>query len=177
MKSNEKKEDDDKIWQAVASTVKPLKGRQAPVFETKGCVSLEKKLTVDAQHFPHAPDIKIGVFEELTEGDIHFTDRNTGERFKKGKMNIDAVLDLHGFILEKAFEKLKKFLYTQSQAGSRCVLVVTGKGLDGRGVLRAELPKWLNHAEIRGLILSFSKACPKDGGSGAFYILLKRHRF
>ena len=169
-------EADDKIWEAVASTVTPLKNRQRTVFATKSRISLEKKLTADVHHLPHAPDVKIDDFEELTNGDIHFMDRNTGEKFKKGKMPIDAVLDLHGYVLDKAFERLKNFIYAQSQAGARCILIVTGRGKNGKGVIRSELPAWLNHVDVRSLIVSFVQARQKDGGDGAFYVLLKRRR-
>jgi DNA-nicking Smr family endonuclease len=64
------------------------------------------------------------------------------------------------------------------------VLIITGKGQkDGsmpwyetRGVIREALPSWLNLPEIRPFILSMSPATQADGGSGAMYVLLKRHR-
>ena len=63
--------------------------------------------------------------------------------------------------------------------GKRCVLVITGKGLksDGSiGVLRENIPDWLNERRNRGLIIAFSHAVQKDGGEGAFYVMLKRKR-
>ena len=54
-----------------------------------------------------------------------------------------------------------------------CVLVITGKG---RGVLREEVPRWLNEPGLRDAVLSFAYARPADGGEGALYVLLKRRR-
>jgi DNA-nicking Smr family endonuclease len=63
-------------------------------------------------------------------------------------------------------------------AGKRAVLIITGKGLrgEGTGILRAAVPRWLNEAKLRALILSIAPAAPKDGGGGALYVLLKRQR-
>jgi DNA-nicking Smr family endonuclease len=58
----------------------------------------------------------------------------------------------------------------------RMLLVVTGKGRDGVGVLRQSLPLWLNAPSIRPFVLAFDVASRKDGGEGAFYVLLKRQR-
>ena len=173
----EKPDANDELWEAVAASVKPLKGRKKTVFtEKKFRISAEKKLTVSVTPLFREPDVDMRTFETLSAGDVHFMDKNTAERFKTGKMKIDAVLDLHGYVLDKAFEILKNFIYTQSRKAARCVLVITGKGLDGNSPIRLELPAWLNHIEIRSLIVSFTQACPKDGGKGAFYILLKRKR-
>ena len=119
----------------------------------------------------------INGLEKLTEGDIHAMDKKTGQRFRNGEMPIEAVLDLHGYTLESGFDALVKFVYAQEKRGARCLLLITGKGgFLGRGVIKAEVPNWKNAPEIRSLILSYCQAKPKDGGEGAFYILLKRHR-
>ena len=56
--------------------------------------------------------------------------------------------------------------------------MITGKGSmkDGGGVIRRELPSWLNAAGNRARVLGFAGAQPADGGGGAFYVLLKRRR-
>ena len=167
--------DDQALWKAVTETVRPL-GSKTPAKKAEH-VSLRKKLTLDVQPSRHSPDLDFTLCTPLIEGDLHAMDRKTGERFKAGAMQIDARLDLHGFTLDKAFEVLKNFIHTQSRQNARCLLVITGKGgLLGRGVLKAEMPVWMNSGEIRSLVLSYTTAQPKDGGDGAFYILLKRNR-
>lgn len=163
------------LWKAITETVKPLNSK-LPAKKAEH-VSLRKKLTVNVQPVRHDPDFNYAVCDPLIEGDIHAMDKKTGQRFKNGSMQIDAKLDLHGYTLDKAFEVLKNFIYDQCRKKARCLLVITGKGgLLGRGVLKAEMPVWMNSSEIRSLILSYSTAKPKDGGEGAFYILLKRNR-
>jgi DNA-nicking Smr family endonuclease len=62
--------------------------------------------------------------------------------------------------------------------GTRCVIVVTGKGVgkDGGGVLRSAVPRWLNESPNREKVLAFEYARQKDGGAGALYVLMKRRR-
>ncbi len=92
-------------------------------------------------------------------------------------MPIDGRLDLHGMTQDAAHRALVSFLGEAQGAAKRCVIVITGKGLgaDGSvGVLREAVPRWLNEPELRGRILTFSHAQPKDGGTGALYVLLRR---
>jgi len=169
------KNDDEALWKAVTETVKPLDSK-IPAKKAEH-VSLRKKLTIDVHPSRHSPDFDYTVCDPLTEGDLRAMDKKTGQRFKSGAMEIDARLDLHGYTLDKAFDVLKNFIHGQSRRNARCLLVITGKGgMLGRGVLKAEMPVWINSGEIRSLVLSYTTAQPKDGGDGAFYILLKRNR-
>lgn len=54
--------------------------------------------------------------------------------------------------------------------------MVTGKGLASGGVLRHMVPRWLNEGGNRERVLAFSSAQLRDGGDGALYVLLRRHR-
>ncbi len=170
-------DDDLNLWKAVAETVRPLTSKKAPSSYKAKYVSLKKKLTVKAEHSAHDVDLDLSIRKELKAGDVQAMDKSTAQKFKNGEMPIEGVLDLHGYTMDKAREALFKFIRSHSMKGSRCLLLITGKGgLLGRGVLRSELPSWMNDAEIRSLILSYVSAKPKDGGEGAFYILLKRRR-
>jgi DNA-nicking Smr family endonuclease len=72
---------------------------------------------------------------------------------------------------------LTAFVCRAFDAGKRCVLVITGKGTrEGSGVLRANVPRWLNQAPLRDRILGFSYARPQHGGEGALYVLIRRRR-
>ena len=119
---------------------------------------------------------------ELRHGDTPGLDKRSAQRMKRGKMPIEARLDLHGHRQDEAHRALHGFLAGAANAGKRCVLVITGKGLkldDNErqiGVLREMVPRWLNQEPNRSRILSFSHATPSDGGTGALYVLLKRKR-
>ncbi|MEE8548700.1 MAG: Smr/MutS family protein, partial [Alphaproteobacteria bacterium] len=100
-------------------------------------------------------------------------------RLKRGQLAIDGRIDLHGMTQAKAHRALEGFLTASQGAGKRCVLVITGKGLrptGETGVLRNLVPRWMNAPAIRGRVLSFCTAQPRDGGTGALYVLLKRKR-
>lgn len=104
-------------------------------------------------------------------------DKSTAGRFAKGMMDIDATIDLHGLTQPVAHAALARFIVDSADLGRRCLLVITGKGnREGSGILRAEVPRWLNEPGMRGLILAFTHAQPKHGGAGALYVLLKRRR-
>jgi len=78
----------------------------------------------------------------------------------------------------EAHHALAAFIHASSEAGLRCVLIITGRGLgpSGPGVLRSVVPRWLEEAELRQKILAMAPAQPRDGGAGAFYLLLRRQR-
>ena len=73
-------------------------------------------------------------------------DSATWHRFRTGKLPAVRTLDLHGHTAQRAFHALTTFLRAAHAEGLRCVEVVTGQG----GVLRRELPLWLNLPELRG---------------------------
>lgn len=103
-------------------------------------------------------------------------DRATAERFRKGKTPFDGELDLHGLTRDNAYAQLAQFMERHHRAGSRCLLIITGKGPKGDGVLKELLPRWLAEPVFKSMILALDRAQPKHGGSGAYYLLLKRRR-
>jgi DNA-nicking Smr family endonuclease len=116
---------------------------------------------------------KLFLGPDLHHGCSPGVDKRTADRLKKGRMDIEDRLDLHGMSREAAHRATSGFITSARLSGKRCVLIVTGKG---KGILQSELPRWLNMPEMRSRILSFSHARPKDGGTGAVYVLLKRDR-
>jgi DNA-nicking Smr family endonuclease len=91
---------------------------------------------------------------------------------KRGEMAIAARLDLHGMTQDEAHRALHRFIARSAGAKLRNLLVVTGKS----GVLHSAVPRWLDEPELRPFVLAQVRAQPKDGGSGALYVLLRRQR-
>ncbi len=119
----------------------------------------------------------------IKAGDCNGIDNSTLKRFKRGEYPIEAILDLHGYTTDEAYNKVENFLKNCYQRKKRCVQIVTGKGLHldddifaVRGVLKDLVPKWLNADNLRPLILMFDYSRPEDGGVGALTILLRRKR-
>ncbi|HPD83374.1 MAG: Smr/MutS family protein [Alphaproteobacteria bacterium] len=113
-------------------------------------------------------------------------DRRTEERLRKGKIPIEARIDLHGMTRDVAHEALERFIVQSYHRGLRHVLVITGKGKSksttddwltvGQGVLKTNVPFWLDGMALKPYILKYMSAQPKDGGTGALYVYLKRQR-
>jgi DNA-nicking Smr family endonuclease len=95
---------------------------------------------------------------------------------KRGKHKIEARLDLHGMTQQEAHHALARFIRAARSEGKRCVLVITGRGSVGGGVLRAAVPRWFEEPEFRPHLLAISTAQPRDGGAGALYVMLRRTR-
>lgn len=108
-----------------------------------------------------------------TQGPVDL-DRRTWQRLRRGRMPIDGRIDLHGMTRDEAYRALAAFLARMRQAGARCVLVITGRGLRTGGVLRHAVPHWLEAPGLREMVLAFGPARIEHGGEGALYILLRR---
>jgi DNA-nicking Smr family endonuclease len=113
---------------------------------------------------------------DLGHGRATGIDRRSSERLHRGRLPIEGRLDLHGMTQAAAAERLAGFIERAEAAGKRCLLVITGKGLASGGILRDQVPRWLNLPPNRGRVLAFDYARPQHGGSGALYVLLKRRR-
>jgi DNA-nicking Smr family endonuclease len=114
-------------------------------------------------------------------------DRRTAEKLKRGQLPIEARLDLHGMTQAAAQSALARFVERMAVAGRRTLLVITGKGIrpsrEGAepgeppiGILRRQVPRWLQEPPLRGHILAVREAAPEHGGGGALYVLLRRQR-
>ena len=182
--------EDLEIWQRVAATARPQTDRFDRVTEV-GLPEPEEPLPPRAAPPPKPAKARPLIQpappptpapprpSALSHGDLSRMDKRTADRFRRGQMRLDGRLDLHGMVQAEAHRALIGFIYRSWEQGRRCVLVVTGKGLrseDGTGVLRRMVPRWLNDPGLRGMILSFTHAQPRDGGDGALYVLLKRRR-
>ena len=112
-------------------------------------------------------------------------DKKTFGRMNKGRLQPEARLDLHGMTLDRAHPALVRFVLSNHASGKRLVLVITGKGKardDGGpipvrfGVLRHQVPQWLAMPPLSGAVLQITQAHQKHGGSGAYYVYLRRQR-
>jgi DNA-nicking Smr family endonuclease len=98
---------------------------------------------------------------------------NVLKKLRQGKNPIEHSLDLHGLTVAQARVELSGFLGECEAAGIRHVIIIHGKGYRSRDkpVIKPMLNRWLREVEN---VLAFHTAQPKDGGSGAVYVLLKK---
>jgi DNA-nicking Smr family endonuclease len=111
-------------------------------------------------------------------------DRRMAAKLRTGRERPQGRLDLHGMFVSEAHDALGGFIRRSHAEGKRMVLVITGKGSRAtdelalaphrRGVLRHALPQWLAAPHLAPLILRITPAQARDGGSGAWYIWLRK---
>jgi DNA-nicking Smr family endonuclease len=155
-----------RLWSRVARTVRPAPGRRLEVEDDAPAASVGAEPGPALS--PAAPQRsrKPGPPEDLSGQ----------RRIRRGQSGIDARLDLHGHTQDTAHRELVSFILREHAAGSRCILVITGKGRLGTGVLRARLFDWIGDPDLRTMIAGYARAHPRHGGEGAVYLFLKAKR-
>jgi DNA-nicking Smr family endonuclease len=175
-------DDDARLWEKVVETAAPLKrGRNAAAPKPAKIAPVAKAKPPRSVPAPK-PAPKLGHVPRAAP-----LDRQTSRQLDKGKLEVEARLDLHGMRQRDAHAQLRRFLKTAQARGLKHVLVITGKGADQaasksfyeedeRGVLRNAVPHWLAEPEFAALVVSFSPAPRRLGGGGALYVRLRRPR-
>ena len=113
---------------------------------------------------------------------VEAIERREKQQLARGRVEIDARLDLHGMTQAQAHAELRRFLRRAQSRGAKFVLVITGKGALARnhggepGVLRRQVPLWLRAPEMRSCVSAFAQAHVVPGGEGALYVRLRRAR-
>lgn len=102
--------------------------------------------------------------------------RSGEKRVRRGKLDVGGSLDLHGHTQDSAPGAIARFLRAAQKHGATTVIIITGMGRGGEGVLKRRLPDWLASPDIRGLISGYAPAHRQHGGAGAFYVFVKRAR-
>ncbi len=178
-------DNDAALWKKVAETAAPLKrGRNAAAPEAaKIAAPVAKAKLHQASPPPKPPPKPMPKTSHVPRAAP--LDRQTSRQFDKGKLEVEARLDLHGLRQRDAHAQLRRFLKTAQARGLKHVLVITGKGAEQeaaksfyeeeeRGVLRNAVPHWLAEPEFASLVVSFSLAPRRLGGEGALYVRLRR---
>ena len=109
-------------------------------------------------------------------------------RLSKKSGNKSSSIDLHGYSLDEANEKIKKFIYNSYDKEISKLIIVTGKGLHSQnekdpytskefGILKYSVPEFIsNNKNLMKIIYEMKDAKIEDGGGGAFYIFLKKNK-
>ena len=157
------------IWGMVAATVHPLPGKATPK-EAPGD-ALPAPLSPAAARAATAPrPAQAAKPRQSFEG----IEPNRRHRIAREREEISARLDLHGLTQDRARGVLERFLQRAWDEGFRAVLVITGKGVQGDGVLKRAAPEWLAAPHLAHIVAGISDAARHHGGEGALYVALKR---
>ncbi len=175
---NKTPEDED-AWAEAIKDVKKIKPQAEPPVAPIKLPEIKK--TINLAQAYRGEDL-----HPLIMGNTDNIDANTAKKFKRCEFPIEGNLDLHGYHEEDAKDAVFNFVQSSYISGKRCIIIITGKGLSRednpdnfltpKGKLREYVPLWLNGNELRPLILAYNHPPAKLGGTGAFYILLRRHR-
>lgn len=175
-------EEDKALFREHMRTVKPL-GKQQP--KIKAAVALPRDKPKQFQ-IPEKKTSKENYLSDyisepiLSESTLSYCVPSIPtKRFndlRKGHINWQARLDLHGLKTEDAREALFDFIHSQFHQDKQCLLVIHGKGghLGAPPVIKNLVNRWLPQFDQ---VLAFHSALAKDGGHGAVYVLLKRNRY
>ncbi len=177
------------LWDEVRRTTKPIKPKKPGEVSTNALLrksapkepikpfqmtGRKEAETIQTKLAPSVPEI-LNVPPKM--------DMRKHRNLKRGKLRPDARIDLHGMTVAQAHPALIGFIQRAFSDGKRLVLVITGKGKekdDGGpipvryGVLRHQVPHWLHSAALRPMVLQVLQAHPRHGGSGAYYVYLRR---
>lgn len=169
--------DEDRVlWNLVARTATPLRGRKHPPAPqdaappSMGEVLANAKPSTAVAPAPAPLPVRPKTLAQSA------LDRPTHDKLAGGRLQIEGRVDLHGLTQDEAYPLLFSFLNRAHANGIRYVLVITGKGSSsgGDGVLRRAVPGWLATAPFRGLVSSHDHAARNHGGGGALYVRLRR---
>lgn len=170
---------DADLFAAAMADVKRLDGRRRPTRARPADVAKPVIVRPKAEGPSRAQERSLASLGTTSVADEAF-DRDVARALSRGKLAPEATLDLHGMTLATAERAVGDFLERAGARDFRVVLIVTGKGLreeGGRlmgGRIRSEFVGWLNRPDNRARVRSVRPAHPHHGGSGAFYVLLRR---
>lgn len=185
--------DERALWDEVAKRTTPMRPSPGPEVAKDALVPKPRP----APEMPEIEPFQMGSrsatslppndlapnIEDSVAGRPVAMDRKRFQQMSRGKLRPERRIDLHGMTLAQAHPALLRFIMESVSEGRRLVLVITGKGKsrpesgpipERHGVLRHQVPHWLNSPPLRAHVLQISNAHLKHGGQGAYYVYLRR---
>jgi len=181
--------DEKSLWSVVTGSTKPLiREKKAPSVLEKNSIIKNRIIKFD-QNLANGPRMQDPSYPYVNKPNSHpesgQMDKKSFAKLKSGKVSPEVTLDLHGMTTSQAYPALKMFILKSYEEKKRLLLVITGKGNktsdnsffeSEKGVLKKNVPEWLNQSPLGEIILSTSLAHLKHGGSGALYVYLRKKR-
>jgi DNA-nicking Smr family endonuclease len=172
------------LWSKVAKSTRPLPMHMGEMKALDLFIA-EQQAAEDAKLQPSVVAPKMPISQQPlpmpqkpqpSAKQHHPLERPVKRKIAKGRLALEARIDLHGLYQEEAHDMLLDFLVRAHMRGLRHVLVITGKGssMGSEGALKRAAPLWFSKPEFRYLISSYESAAQHHGGEGALYIRLAR---
>ena len=167
------------LWRGVARSVRPLRRpARREVEDEEAEIAVAAPARPSSKAKPLKPAASARAVAAPTLPPLAPLARREKQQLARGRAAIDARIDLHGMTQARAHAALTHFLRRAQADGARFVLVITGKGVRShdpdRGVLRRQVPLWLQLPELRDAVVGFEEAHVAHGGEGALYVRLRR---
>ena len=163
-------ETDREAWAAYARHVALLPGRELPALAPE----IVAPAITPQQPLVIARPVRAAAAAEVAVGVAPAgLDKGSWARLRTGKLLPERTIDLHGRTAQNAFVALQGFLVRAHAERVRCVEVITGRGSGEQGgVIRRELPLWLNLPQLRPLVLAVTH--PHAANVGSVRLLLRK---
>lgn len=177
--------EDRHLWKRVADTTTPLSRKRGQFLKeemaklmgaTSTAPAVNKSRSILASDAKPNPAPPTPAMRSTPSSPLvsHPIDAPVLKKLVQGRLNIDARIDLHGMSQDRARFALYDFLQMAQRADQRLVLVITGKGNEGRGILRTNVPLWLGLPGFTNLVNGFRQSHPSHGGEGALYVRIRK---
>lgn len=188
------KPEERELWTRFAKNVKPLDEERLKRLEREDIEPPKPK----ALPIPQTQPLKTGALQRDLMREMAQrpksrvpVDRSPEKKVRRGQVEVEARLDLHGMTTAHARQALLGFLHRCRSGGMRTVLVITGKGAGARalderrfqpwrpderalpGILRRSFTQWMRDPDFALLASGYAEANRRHGGSGAFYVMLR----
>ena len=169
------------LWERITDSVNRMPGVTTPGRDRQGLPLVASKKAA-------TPQLAAGRGRQRVEAGPHggaapTPALNAGDprlvrHISRGRRDIEATLDLHGMTQDQAYASLSRFVSFARARKYRVILIITGKGSPQhqnpvRGILRRRFLEWVD-GPLREHIVSIAQAHQRHGGSGAFYLILKK---
>lgn len=174
------------LWGKVARTARPISGRMEELltFEDVEGEPVALPPVPAAKPIPPFPQMVVEPVPDIPALGVkkdrvhHPLEKPVKRKLTRGRLALEARIDLHGMFQSEAHAVLLDFLVRAHERGLRHVLVITGKGrsMGSDGALKRAVPMWFSKPEYRHLISSYEDASMNHGGDGALYVRLSRRR-
>jgi len=186
-KSRPLKPDEKELWRKYTRGLNPLRHDVLEDAEPEPFAAKPQTKSALKSSTRAAPTAPASQPRKAPPRDQMNLDGSTQRKLRRGRAEIDAKIDLHGMRQGEAHAALNSFIMGAKDRGHRCVLVITGKGTRGAGhsnpyetpgpgVLRTRLRQWLAQDPLRAHVFGVEEAHPRHGGSGAFYVFIRKSR-
>ena len=180
--------DGDRLWEIVTATVRPLQSRHRPRVGLESGAAPPASPVVATppatpappifRRTPKAPPTASKAAKPRPVLDvirpIEAIEPGRRRRLHRDRDEHGDWLDLHGMTQDQARAALTGFIMRAWGERQRHVLIITGKGNLGDGVLRRRVPEWLGEPPLRKVVAGLSEAHRRHGGEGALHVALKR---